>query len=1479
MARQPRARSSAKPPASSIRIDIDPVVGAGHIHDRYDLLLRGRAVSATPVEEVVVRLDTELIARLEFGHDRDDGTRRVFHVSLPLRQAEAHRLCTCTIAARTRDGAWQEQSFRLSVDPSNLTPASIVCGPTAAAPTHAEARPPLVLYVERAALDDTERLLVHGWALTRDELVAVRVFHNGEPVGDARLGGRRNDVGAAFPGYANAGTSGFTLAARLMPDADNVTTLHVHALSANGFSHEAVMPVERVRALPTQPIASDPMPLPALSPTLQQPSYRLIANFRFSPELPPLLGTPIPPSAGVPPAVRDPRRDIHYFCDEMDLDADGTLSVVGWAACAIGIAAITVHVDDQEIGEAELGLPRTDVGEEYRHIPMARYSGFRLVKSLRQIAPGEHRIRMVLRNGLDDEREERRLVRIEPVPQPQTEFRLEIDTPTVHAGAVAEPVAARLTVEGWALARSGITGIEVLLDDRRLGDAHYGLARQDVGSAFPDWPGSQRSGFAFHCPPRSLRNGEHTVQLHVHAHSGDVLEHQFRILVRKAEEFDDAATIRRRITQVEAELSEDVLESIGHRPAFRILLRQLAGGEPANLRDTLASLRGQVYREWRLDVLADDTHAVNAFLVDAAPELAPKVRVIAVSDDPIGEAGEFVAFLSAGDRLGCDALLRIALAMGLHPGSDMLYADEARENPVTGGREPFFKPDFSPDLLMSTNYIGRPWFAAAGLLIRCGVTARDLTELGEYDLVLRCVEQAARVHHVPELLCLRGPRHIDSAELEAAALARAAARRGIEAEISAGAAPSTWRLRRTTPATGRVSIIIPTCAARGHIETCIKSLRECTAYRNVEIICIDNIPAHQIAWKIWLKRQADIVVPMPEPFNWSRFNNRAVEDASGEYLLFLNDDIEVTRPDWLDALLEHAQRPEVAVVGPQLLYPDNKVQHAGMFLAAPSVARHAFRFAAGDDPGYFGLALTQRNVIAVTGACMLMRRNVHEALGGFEEAHQITNNDLDFCLRAHRAGKLVVFTPYASLVHHEAASRDRLKDVFDVGRFEARWSTLFAAGDPYFNPRLSRHADDYRPDDEPAETIFAGHPLFRHADIKHILAVKVDHIGDFVTAIPAIRRLKQHFPAASIHVLASRAAKALAEYEDCIDEFIEFEFFHTVSGLGPRQISQQEYQVLNERLAAYRFDIAIDLRKHLDTRNVLRHTPARFLAGYDYMGQFPFLDIALEWEGDRHLHRKRSHVTDDLINLVDVIGTAGMAERTSLAPVRRSQGSKALPGDVRALFTRPVVAVHPGVGNVMRQWPAEHFAALIDLLVERNAVNVVLIGGAEEAELAEQVLDRVANRQAVASLVGKTSLRQLPDLLRACALYVGNNSGPKHIAAAYGVPTLGIHSGVVDAIEWGPVGRRAAAVRRNMACSPCYLARLEDCPRGFACMRGLEPASVHAVAELMLARPIEPATSELLAEPAPALAGTAKTVQAPGARPRRTRRRQVRAHA
>ena len=336
--------------------------------------------------------------------------------------------------------------------------------------------------------------------------------------------------------------------------------------------------------------------------------------------------------------------------------------------------------------------------------------------------------------------------------------------------------------------------------------------------------------------------------------------------------------------------------------------------------------------------------------------------------------------------------------------------------------------------------------------------------------------------------------------------------------------------------------------------------------------------------------------------------------------------------------------------------------------------------------------------------------------------------------------------------------------------------------------------------------------------------MKVDHIGDFVTALPAIRRLKSRFPDAAIHVLASPAAASLAALEPAIAEVIPFAFFHARSALGRIALDTAELDNLRARLRPYRFDLAIDLRKHLDTRELLRCAGAPLLAGFDHMGQFPWLDIALEWEGDRALHPKRQHITEDLLRLVDAVAAAG---DTAPAAPRHPAATTPLPAALGALFARPVVCVHPGAGNVMKQWPEGNFIALVALLLRHHPVNVLLIGGPEEAETAARLEREIAAPERIGSVAGWLPLAELPGLLARCALFIGNDSGPKHIAAALGVPTVGIHSGTVDPTEWGPLGEDAVAIARGMSCAPCYLNQEQDCPRALACIHGIDPGAVY----------------------------------------------------
>ena len=244
----------------------------------------------------------------------------------------------------------------------------------------------------------------------------------------------------------------------------------------------------------------------------------------------------------------------------------------------------------------------------------------------------------------------------------------------------------------------------------------------------------------------------------------------------------------------------------------------------------------------------------------------------------------------------------------------------------------------------------------------------------------------------------------------------------------------------------------------------------------------------------------------------------------------------------------------------------------------------------------------------------------------------------------------MVYTPHATLIHHELASRHRLGEDFDKELFRREWGGLLRTGDPFFHPALSLDYDDFVPSPEPVELVYASRPLFAKDDIRRILALKLDHIGDFVTAIPALRRLREAFPQARLSALVARQTRAFAELVPEIDEFIDFELFFTRSELGLRDLPQEAYSELRERLKPYRFDLAVDLRKAPDSRLLLRCSGARWLAGFDHQNQFPWLDIVVAWEGDPAVTRKRSHIGDDLLRLVETVIAAAEPNAGLLRP-------------------------------------------------------------------------------------------------------------------------------------------------------------------------------------------------------------------------------------
>lgn len=511
------------------------------------------------------------------------------------------------------------------------------------------------------------------------------------------------------------------------------------------------------------------------------------------------------------------------------------------------------------------------------------------------------------------------------------------------------------------------------------------------------------------------------------------------------------------------------------RPTLHVVVHA-RHGEEERLADTLDSLATQLYRQLELTVIAE-------FAAPAAEELATAgIRWIS-PDTPLFATAlppeDWIVCLPAGARLAPHALFSIADYADAHPHWQLIYWDDDRIGPGGIRSSPRFKPDFNLDLARSIPYPG------PGIAVRADAFAA-ITPVHDYDLFLdvldRCGEAA--IGHIADVLLslpegLEGGLHTPHTRV---ALMRHLARRGISAELADGFIPGTVRVIYRHPDKPLVSIIIPTKDKLEFLQPCVESLLAKTAYPRYEVILCDNGSSDPdvLAYYETLQReQGDRVrlLSYPHPFNFAAMCNTAAKAAHGEYLLFLNNDTQIVQPEWLERMLLHGQRPEVGVVGCRLVYPETgALQHAGVVLGLTDIAHHPFsggKTGLG-EPGYMNRAQVDQNYSAVTAACMLVRRKVYLDAGGMDEENlAVLFNDVDFCLRLAERGYRVVWTPFATVVHHGSISiheerRDLRKLALAAERGEkerawmlSRWLPRLAR-DPAFNRNLALTALDLR---------------------------------------------------------------------------------------------------------------------------------------------------------------------------------------------------------------------------------------------------------------------------------------------------------------------------------------------------------------------------------------------------------------------------------
>jgi len=530
-------------------------------------------------------------------------------------------------------------------------------------------------------------------------------------------------------------------------------------------------------------------------------------------------------------------------------------------------------------------------------------------------------------------------------------------------------------------------------------------------------------------------------------------------------------------------------EQFSYRPKISIIL-PVWNTREGWLRNAINSVLAQCYQNWELCIVDDastDPRIHN--ILSGYQKKERRIRVIyltmnegvaSASNHAIAQAeGDYFSFLDHDDAFTPDALYEVVKLLNESPGTDFIYSDEVLVNKNGVPVFACYKPDFSLDYLLSHPYIVHLVAIRGSLVREAGGFRKEFAISQDYDLFLRIVNKTRNISHIPKILYYwrqhpssAGHKYMDMVSfLSRKAIREFLIHEKVDGEVFDTGKFNFFRVKRTIKGNPRISIIIPTRDRTDLLHQCIESIFSRSIYGNFEIIIVDNLSSEKKT-KDYLENLKGMhsnirVMEFHEEFNFSKLNNTAASLAKGEHLLFLNNDVEVISPEWIEALLEHSQRDDIACVGAKLLYPDNTIQHVGVIIGLCGPAEHVYKFYDADDIGYMGHFTSIRNYSGVTGACMMIQKKKFHEIGGFDENFMVGFGDIDLCLRACDRGYRNVFTPFAELYHWESLTRGKSwkedRHPRDTALFCNRWRDIIRKGDPYYNPNLPLDSLDIRP--------------------------------------------------------------------------------------------------------------------------------------------------------------------------------------------------------------------------------------------------------------------------------------------------------------------------------------------------------------------------------------------------------------------------------
>ena len=552
-------------------------------------------------------------------------------------------------------------------------------------------------------------------------------------------------------------------------------------------------------------------------------------------------------------------------------------------------------------------------------------------------------------------------------------------------------------------------------------------------------------------------------------------------------EYADYDTWLRIMRVSRQELFEQRKTKFSYAPKFSVVV-PLYHTPAKFLKDLVRSMMYQSYANWELCLVnasPEDVHLTS--LLENWAMRDKRIRVIRLEKN-LGIAqntnagiaastGEFIAFLDHDDFLEPDALFCYADALNKDKTIDVFYSDEDNTDEYAAHYfYPHFKSDFNIDLLHANNYMCHFLAVRKSLVDTVGGLNEKFDGAQDYDFVLRLTENTKKIYHCPRILyhwrCSNQSTAANQGNKMYAIHAGKAAlnahykRIGWNARAQEGAVDGWYQTKFTLKEEPLVSILIPNKDHTDDLDVCLNSFFERADYQNYEFIIIENnsVLPETFAYYEKIEKEHDNVkvVYWEAGFNYSAINNFGFKFAKGDYIMLLNNDVELITPDIFQSMLGFCMRPEVGIVGAKLLYNDHTVQHAGVLVGAGGLADHVFKGIHEDDPGYMGRAISSQDVSAVTAACLLVKRSVYEEVGGLEDEFQVAFNDVDFCLKVRKAGYLIVYDADVKLFHYESKSRGMEDTTERFIRFgnemmllNSKWDILSTFVDPYYNPNFS----------------------------------------------------------------------------------------------------------------------------------------------------------------------------------------------------------------------------------------------------------------------------------------------------------------------------------------------------------------------------------------------------------------------------------------